>query len=223
MKAFRLMLLVSALAVPAGATAAPLTFAGNVDDEGSLTINGGPAGANGALVSYLLGAPETTPPDFADRNVALFVFSLTSDTALEIDSQGYGMGGFDSIVTIFRGSGLGALFEAEFFNNVLPGDFQATTGVLGAGSYVLAISMFNNLSCGVGGCTGSTGLLGDGFTGLSNFDPFAPAPYFFQVVLGAVRGGTDPIPGTPAPEPTTMALMVAGAAMLARRRCAQRR
>jgi hypothetical protein len=207
------LLLVCLLAVPAAAQAALVTYSGYLDDPGSLS----PAG--GQLVDFLLGPPDLTT--FPDQNVALFEFTVASATAFTVTSRGYNdmfgntpnVDGFDAYVTIFEGSGNSATFVEEFFNLPGPGDFQATTSVLAAGVHTIAISMWDNYACGNLACFGSTGTLGDGFSGLSNPDP--SRVLYFEVDLDS---GAAPIP-----EPSTMLLLGSGVSGLIVRRYRRRR
>jgi hypothetical protein len=201
MKTLRLAL-ATLLMFPALAQGAAITYSGYLDDASSLS----PAG--GQLVDFLLGAPDLTT--FPDQNVALFEFTVASASTFTITSRGYNdvlgntpnVDGFDAYVAIFGGSGHAAVFLEEFFNPVAPGDFQATTGVLGAGVHTLAISMWNNFACGNGGCVASSGTLGDAFSGLSN--PDLGRALYFEVDLESTGGA-------PVPEPSTMLLVGSGA------------
>jgi hypothetical protein len=209
MKALRFVLAsLVAMAVPAAAEAGVVTYSGFLDNPASL------APAGGQLVNFLnLGAPDLTT--FPDQNVALFTFSVAAPTTFVVRSKGYndiygntpGIDGFDAYVALFSGTGNGATWIDEFANPVVAGDFEDTTAMLAAGTYTLAISMYQNLACGAGWCIPTTGTLGDGFSGLSF--PDLSRQLYFEVDLEDRA--------TPVPEPSTIALLAAGA-MLARRR-----
>jgi hypothetical protein len=155
----------------------------------------------------------------------LFEFTVSTASAYTVTSRGYNdlygnlpnVDGIDTYVALFQGTGSGASYLAEFFNPVQAGDFQATSAVLAAGTYTLAISMWNNYACGNGACAPSPGTLADGFSGLSQFDP--SRELYFEVDLEA-SDGTDP---TPVPEPATLLMVCAGMAGLARTRMRSRR
>src|SRR5262245_24042791 len=159
MRALRFLIVAGLLASPVAAEASPVTYSGYLDNASSLL----PAG--GTLVDYLLGPPDLTV--FPDQNVALFQFSLAAPTILTVTSRGYhdvygntpNVDGFDAYVSIFQGTGPSALFLQEFLNPIAPGDFQATTALLAAGSYTLAIGMWNNYACGNGACVVFSGTL----------------------------------------------------------------
>lgn len=205
----QIRLLLAALVVaPVAAHAAPVTYSGYLDNASSLS----PAG--GTLVDYLLGPPDLV--FFPDQNVALFEFTVAAPSSYTVTSRGYNdvygnapnIDGFDTYIAIFQGSGNTAGFLEEFSNPVGPGDFQAVTAPLAAGTYTLAISMWNNYACGNGACSPSTGTLGDGFSGLSN--PEVGRELYFEVDLEAR--------GQPVPEPSAAVLLLsAGAALGAHR------
>jgi hypothetical protein len=205
----RIAILTVLLMIPVASEAAPLTFAGYLDNPGSVSASGG------QLASYLLDAPDLLI--FPDQNVALFQFTVAASSAYQLTSRGYhdvfsnmpNVDGFDSYLALFQGTGLGATFLAEFFNPIAPGDYQATTAVLGPGIYTLAIAMWNNYACANGACFPSTGTLADGFSGLSN--PDLNRALYFEVT-GA------PTTVTAVPEPATVALTASGLAVVARRR-----
>jgi hypothetical protein len=203
--------LASVLAIPVAATAGPVTYTGYLDDPASVTVSGG------QLADYLLNSPDLTM--FPDQNVALFEFTVSSASAYQLTSRGYhdvygnipNVDGFDAYLAVFQGTGLGATFLGEFFNPIGAGDFQTTTGLLGPGTYTLAIAMWNNYACANGACFPTTGTLGDGFSGLSN--PDASRALYFEVDLDTT---------TAIPEPSTLTLVLSGLAWLARRRTLQR-
>jgi hypothetical protein len=203
MKALRLLFVILLL-TPVAAHAAPVTYSGFLDDPTSLSP------ASGVLDDYLLtGTPDLTT--FPDQNVALFEFTVASASTYTVTSKGYNdvygntpnVDGFDAYVAIFQGSGPAAAFTAEFFNAVQPGDFQATTPVLAAGTYTLAITVWFNAACGAGWCAPVAGTLGDAFSGLSN--PDLSRQLYFEVDLDATAV---------VPEPATTTLLVLGGALL---------
>lgn len=207
------ILVLGLLVCPVAAQAAPVTYSGYLDNASSLS----PAG--GELVNEVLGPARLTFPEF---NVALFTFTVGTASAYTVTSLGYsnvygntaGVFGFDAYVAIFDGTGPTAAFLEEFYNPLFPGDFQATTAVLAAGTYTLAISMWNNYACANGGCVPSTGTLADGFSGLPQLDP--SLALYFEVTLEAGGDGNGG-GGTPVPEPTLLLLLLTGGLAVARR------
>jgi hypothetical protein len=146
-------------------------------------------------------------PDDYDRafNIAVHTFPVGTPGWVNIESTGYGFGGFDAVVSVFQGTGASAIYLHHQFNQLFPGDFSFNLN-LGVGVYTLAISMFLNEPCAAGGCTPPlTGTFGDGFTNLVNFDPFAPQPLFYNVRV------TDlDVPPTVIPEPSAVLLLASG-------------
>src|SRR5690348_5789305 len=114
----------------------------------------------------------------ADDNIQFFSVSLAAPAAVDIRSYGYGggttstgtvvpRGGFDTILTLFNASGVfiddnddgaGAAVDPQ---TGMPGDARITAN-LAAGSYILALTQYDNFSIGD---------LSDGFaeTGNPNF------------------------------------------------------
>ncbi len=219
MALLRILLVLGLIVCPVVVNAAPVTFSGYLDDESSLS----PAG--GELVNEFLGPADLTWPQF---NVALFTFDVATASAYTVTSLGYndvygnsagvdGVDGFDAYVAIFAGTGSAAVYLEEFFNPLFPGDFQASTAVLAAGTYTLAVSMWNNFACGNGGCFPSTGTLGDGFSGLPQLD--LGRALYFEVSLET----SDNVP-PPVPEPSALLLVLTGGlAAAGRARSVQKR
>ena len=186
----------------------------------------------------LVGALDPT-----DANDALLIaFSLASNAGIEMQSYGFGgsgsaaggtnaagaviaAGGFDTYFSLFEGVGAAAIFlTSNDDGNCPPGD--ATVACrdsslnlnLAAGSYVLAVSVFDNLSFAenFGG-----GTLGDGFTGLGNYfnlDILADTTPDFAVDITAdgltlveAHRLSDLPPPTNVPEPSVLVLMAAAA------------
>ncbi|HET8824090.1 MAG TPA: DVUA0089 family protein, partial [Terriglobales bacterium] len=136
----------------------------------------------------------------ADDNIQFFSVSLAAPAAVDFSSYGYGggttstgtvaaPGGFDTILTLFSSSGAflnendDGAGAAEDPSTGMPGDARITAN-LAAGSYILALTQFDNFSIGD---------LADGFaeTGHPNFtaDPAftsggACAGNMFRDILG---------------------------------------
>jgi len=174
----------------------------------------------------------------ADPNdVASFQVELFSDTALQVQSWGYGGtggapggrneagqviagGGFDAYLSLFAGWGDGAIFLSANDDGPCPPadaadgcrDPQLLLPTLAAGRYTVVLSQWNNYSFAenLGG-----GTLGDGFIGLAGDFGGRSAAWALDV---SVRGTTT------VPEPATAGLaLLAGCAVLASRRVARRR
>jgi len=184
---------------------ADLTFSGTLD----------PA-ANSALTYWdqfqnSFTSPIAGPDDF-DRafNIAIHHFTISTAGLVTFSSLGFGMGGFDSVISVFEGTGDSAVYLDHEFAPLGPGDFSFDLN-LGVGTYTLAVAMFGSEPCASGLCTGPlAGTLGDGFTNLVNFDPSRPDPLFYSVNVTASAA--------PVPEPScALLLAVCVAVILARK------
>jgi len=181
--------------------------------------------------------------DPADANDALLIaFSLASDASVEMQSYGFGgsgsapggtnaagdviaTGGFDTYFSLFGGVGNTATFlTSNDDGSCPPGDDTVACRDsrlslnLTAGSYILAVSVFDNFSFAenLGG-----GTLGDGFIGLGsyfNLDIFAETTPDFAVDITAdgltlveAHRLSDLAPPTNVPEPGVLVLMAAAA------------
>jgi hypothetical protein len=151
-------------------------------------------------------------PADADRayNIAVYNFSMSAPGVVDFSSVGYGLGGFDSVVSVFQGLGNSASYLSHQYAPLVAGDFSFGLN-LGAGEYTLAISMTFNEPCAAGFCLG-TGTFEDGFTNLVNYDP-SRSLYYEVVVTGINK----------IPEPATGVLVtLALAAVLAGKRWSSR-
>jgi hypothetical protein len=150
------------------------------------------AGALLAAVSYGDSVSLTGSLDPNDPNdVLLRVFSLSATSTLTIQSYGYGgtsaapggrnaagtvipAGGFDSYLSLFGGTGPAATFLASNDDGLCPPghaspachDSTLVMPSLGAGTYTLALSVFDNFSFAE---NFGSGTLGDGFIGLGDY------------------------------------------------------
>ena len=163
-------------------------------------------------------APIAGPSD-ADRayNIAVHSFAVAAPAAVSFSSLGYGLGGFDSVVSVFQGSGNSAVYLHHELSPLPVGDFTFDLNLI-AGNYTLAVSMYLNEPCADGFCF-VNGEFGDGFTNLVNFDPFDPSrtdPLFYKV---EVTGNVAPVP-----EPSLVVVVALGmAGIVARRRLVRRK
>jgi len=119
------------------------------------------------------------------NDVLLHVFSLGATSTLTIQSYGYGggtnaagtvipAGGFDTYVSLFRGTGASATFLASNDDGSCPPgnaspachDSTLVMQLSGVGTYTLALSVFDNFSFAE---NFGSGTLGDGFIGLGDY------------------------------------------------------
>ncbi len=129
----------------------------------------------------------------AANATANYRFSVSAVSAVTIQSYGYGgsggaptgtnlagavipAGGFDPYISVFVGAGPMATFLASNDDGAcIPPSVNGSlcpdpglTQTLGPGTYTLVVEAFDNMSLAEN--LGS-GTLGDGFTGLGNYDP----------------------------------------------------
>jgi hypothetical protein len=120
-------------------------------------------------------------------------------------------GGFDTYFSLFQGTGPGAKFLVSNDDGACPpGDDTVAcrdstlNQSLSAGSYTLAVSVFENISFAEN--LGS-GTVGDGFIGLGNYfssDTFSDTTSAYAVdIVG------DGLTKSPVPEPNTVVLVAA--------------
>jgi hypothetical protein len=127
------------------------------------------------------------------NDTATYKFSVSAASTVTIQSYGYGgsggapggtnmagvvipAGGFDPYISVFVGAGPSATFLASNDDGVcVPPSVigslcpdSALSLTLGPGTYTLVVEAFDNMSLAEN--LGS-GTLGDGFTGLGNYDP----------------------------------------------------
>lgn len=165
---------------------------------------------------YLPGyvAPIAGPTDYEmSWNIAVHTFNVASAGPVTIQSLGYGLGGFDAVVSIFAGSGNAATYVGHGYNPVAPGDFTMSIN-LAVGLHTLTVSVFANEPCASGPCYGA-GTFGDGFTNLVNYDPSGTLEYMVTVESGGQPEVPEPAVG--------LAIPVVVAFMAARARWTRRR
>lgn len=186
------------------AMAAPTTYAGALDDP-----------TNAALVGS---DPAPSAPSFTDdlaiaNNVAVYAFSVATNSSVQFTSLGFAKGGIDPYFTLFAGSGLAGTFLGSNYAQAFStgGDFDLTF-TLAAGDYSFAIGAFANMSFAE---NLGIGTLADGFVGLG--EPFVLGDYTYEIVVTSTATGGG---GGTVPEPSTTLLLVAslGGWMFARRR-----
>jgi len=149
------------------------------------------SGATSAASISLQGA---LPLSAGAANVtAAYTFAVSAASMVTIQSYGHGgsagtpggmnlagtvvpAGGFDPYVSLFTGGGATATFLASNDDGVCPPGMlsgglcrdSSLTLSLNAGTYSLVVAAFNNMSLAE---NLGAGTLGDGFTGLGNYDP----------------------------------------------------
>ena len=144
-------------------------------------------GVSAASVSWQ-GALKLSPG--AANDTATYKFAVSAMSTISIQSYGYNgssgapggtnlagrvisSGGFDPYITVFKGSGPSATFLASSDDgpclppngNQCPDSSLSLT--LSPGAYTLVVEAFDNMSLAE---NLGTGTLGDGFTGLGNYD-----------------------------------------------------
>lgn len=157
-----------------------------------------------------------------DDDVFVATFSLSTDSLVTLTTQGYALGGFDPLLSVFDASGdpLSLNDDEVTCTAVSPGDTGFCLDAhlvlhLVGGSYWFAVTQSPNSPLGA---------LADGFAleGSGNFTggPFVDAFGNQRTGVWAVRvDGVDPDPvPTPVPEPTTIGLMTTGLVALHLRR-----
>ena len=163
------------------------------------------------------------------NSVFLYSFTLNAASSLTIQSYGYGgsvnasggtnaagtvipAGAFDTYISLFAGAGNGAAFLVSNDDgncppgNALPACHDSTLQVAAlAGSYVLALSVFDNFSFAE---NFGAGTLGNGFIGLGDY---------FDAASGVIRSpnfavdisGAGLAPPSQTPEPASWAMAAA--------------
>jgi len=192
-------------------------FAGTIITSGYLDPNAAdpslPAWAQ--RVGFDLGPPQVFPSE--TTNVVLADFNLNPAGPLLIESFGYAVTGtgIDPYITLFSGSTSNPSAATFVLEHSPGGDFVLPTAPLTAGSYVLAISAWDNYGCpfGTAGCT-----LADGFSGLANL-PFGHDTFFDIHITGDVSPGA----ATPIPEPGMVVPLAAGLAIVLYRQSRRRK
>ena len=135
----------------------------------------------GAASISLAGSLDPNNPD----DVFLYTFTLSASSNLAIQSYGYGggtnaagaaisAGGFDTYISLFDGAGPTATFLGSNDDGLCPPgnatvachDSTLTMTALAAGSYTMALSVFDNFSFAE---NFGSGTLGDGFIGLGDY------------------------------------------------------
>jgi hypothetical protein len=167
-----------------------------------------------ALQASTISLTGSLNPDDAN-DVLLYQFTTSTTSDLSFQSWGYdggtngaghviSAGGFDPYLSIFLGSGP----TATFFQSNDDGCFgcaDPSLTLLGAaaGTYTIALTAFDNLSYAEN--LGAPFTLGDGFTGLGFYNERSSN---FALDITSSAGFAQ------APEPGTISLLAAGAALI---------
>jgi hypothetical protein len=155
------------------------------------------------------------------RNVAVYELTVPTAATFSFTSFGAAAFGAEPYFTVFSGGDTSATFvDSNGLSDPANIDFSFTHP-LTAGTYLVAIGVWFNQSFAENNPDADPSI-GDGFTALG--DPNLLGNYYYEVEISAdvdfrttPRGDLRNQPGTPVPEPSTIALLAAGA-MLARRR-----
>lgn len=162
------------------ALSSDLDAAGSISLRGALTLSDGDA-----------------------NDTRAYTFGVSAASTVIIQSYGYGGssgapggtnlagasipdGGFDPYVSLFTGTGSSATFLASNDDGACPpatadGGVCADSSLslsLGAGSYTVIVAAFDNMSLAENLASGT---LGDGFTGLGNYDSLRTANYAIDI------------------------------------------
>jgi hypothetical protein len=187
-------------------------------------------------VSHVGSLNPTDPTD-----VAFIPFTLATSSIVNMQSYGYGgsanapggtnaagavisPGGFDTYFSLFQGSGPSATFLLSDDDGLCPpgtavglacADSTIAT-TLGAGSYMLAVSVFENMSYAE---NWGLGTLADGFTGIADY--YNASSGTERTSDWAVDITEDPsTPESPVPEPGSLILLgLAGVFLVLSRFC----
>jgi hypothetical protein len=165
------------------------------------------------------------------NDVLLYSFSLSAASTLTLQSFGYGgtgnapggtnaagsvvrAGGFDSYISLFDGTGATATFLASNddglcpLGNAAPACHDSTLVMAGlaAGSYTIALSVFDNFSFAE---NFGSGTLGDGFIGLGDyFDAASGMTRTSNYAVDISAAGL--VTATPVPEPGLLSMTILG-------------
>ncbi len=165
------------------------------------------------------------------NDVLLYSFALNAASTLTLQSFGYGgtgnapggtnaagsvvlAGGFDSYISLFDGTGAAATFLASNddglcpVGNAAPACHDSTLAIAGlaAGSYTMALSVFDNFSFAE---NFGTGTLGDGFIGLGDyFDAASGVTRTSNYAVDISAAGLET--ANPVPEPGLLPMTILG-------------
>ena len=181
------------------ASASVLSFSGNLRTDATVLDCGPGCTLNAA----------SADSDFAQWAAAVYSFSVPTPSLMQAVTVSYADGGFEPYLSLFDGSG--NFLASTFFGTTCPPgalvnptsgacfDVLLDGGTLGAGTYQIAISAFENLSFAE---NFGSGTLADGFTGLGNLADGEDLHYAFNVTLTSTSS---------VPEPSSIWLLTAAA------------
>ncbi len=171
------------------ASANVLSFSGNLQTDATV-LNCGP----GCTLN-----PASADSDFARWAAAVYWFSVPTPSLVQAVTVSYAEGGFEPYLSLFNGSG--NFLASTFFGTTCPPsallnptsgacfDVLLDGGTLGAGTYQIAISAFENLSFAE---NFGSGTLADGFTGLGNLAAGEDLHYAFNITLASTSSVPEP-------------------------------
>jgi hypothetical protein len=143
--------------------------------------------------------PASPDSDFAQWAAAVYSFSVPAPSLMQAVTVSYADGGFEPYLSLFDGSG--NFLASTFFGTTCPPgaltnptsgacfDVLLDGGTLGAGTYQIAISAFENFSFAE---NFGSGTLADGFTGLGNLAAGEDLDYAFNVTLTSTSSVPEP-------------------------------
>jgi hypothetical protein len=146
---------------------------------------------NTALVASDMGAAQFTDDLATANNVALYVLHVAVGGSVSVESTGFALGGIDPYFSLFSGTdrATATFLESNYLHALsVGGDFTQDL-LLSAGSYTLAIGVFENLSLAENLCSG---VLADGFTALGGPSFFGDGSYNFIVTLPNTTSVPEP-------------------------------
>lgn len=216
-----IVLLVAAFAP--SALASTISYTGNLRSDADFTSCG---------TGCTLGAGDTDS-DYAQYAAVVESFTLSAASTVQVVSFSYG-GGTNGNGTVIAEGGLepylslfdqaGNFLSSTYYSVTCPAGANINTssgecydvlldaGTLGAGTYQVALSAYENMSFAE---NYGSGTLADGFTGIGNLMFGEDLHYAFDVNITAPT-----IPPSPAPEPSTgslVALALLGARLVRHR------
>jgi hypothetical protein len=157
-----------------------ITEAASISKQGALALSAGAANATAAYTFFVSATSTVTIQSYG------YGGSGSAPSGTNLAGKVIPAGGFDPYVSVFTGAGPTATFLASNDDGPCPpgtlsGGLCADSGLsltLSRGTYTLVVQAFDNMSLveNLG-----SGTLGDGFTGLGNYDPSRTNNYAIDI------------------------------------------